>query len=56
MIERKYITADVLFRHLYTMSDNVNKKFKENIDDFLNAELNVIRIAFIWVRSKSSED
>ena len=34
----------------------MNEDFEENIDDFLNTELNVIEIAFIQVRSESLED
>ena len=55
-MRRKHTVTDILFRHSYIMLNNINKKFKENINDFLKAELNVMKIAFIQVRSKSLSD
>ena len=54
--ERKHTAVNALFKCLYTVSDNVDEEFKKNIDDFLKVKLNVMKIAFIQVRSKSSED
>ena len=50
------MTVNALFRHFCTVLNNVNEEFEENIDDFLNTELNVMRIALIQVESESSED
>ena len=47
MTERKYTAADILFRHSYTASDNINEKFEEDIDDFLKTELNIMRVILI---------
>ena len=56
MIKRKHTAVNALFKCFHTVLNNVNKKFEENIDNFLNTELNVIKIAFIQVRSKSLEN
>ena len=55
-MKKKHTAADILFRHFHTVSNNINKKFKENINNFLKAELNVMKIMLIQVRSKSSAD
>ena len=47
MTEREHTVADVLFRHLHTVSDNIDKKFEEDINDFLKTELNVMKVALI---------
>ena len=56
MAERKHIITDILFRHSYTASNNINEEFEEDINNFLKVKLNVIRVAFIQIRSKSSAD
>ena len=46
-MRRKHIITDILFRHLYIISDNINEKFKEDINNFLKVKLNMMRVALI---------
>ena len=47
MTERKHIIVNVSFKYFNIILNNTNKRFEEDINNFLNIKLNVMRIALI---------
>jgi hypothetical protein len=51
----KYTVVDGLSRRPYTESDNTNESVEVDIDDFIEAELNSLRIIPLLVEEEQSE-
>jgi hypothetical protein len=47
VLGNKYTAADRLSWRLYTESDNIDKANKVDIDDFIDAEINVFSVALV---------
>jgi hypothetical protein len=52
----KHTTANGLSRRPRTVSDNINKMHKEDIDNFITAELNTLSIQSVSVADESVVD
>ena len=47
--KKKHIAADDLFRRSFTNENLMNQIYERNINDFIDAELNFLRISFIAI-------
>ena len=55
ILEKKHIAADRLSRRPRTESDDINNKNKEDIKDFINAELDILLVALIYTNNTSED-
>ena len=49
MSNKKHETVDELSRRFRTASNDIDEANEIDIDDFINVEMNCVRIAFVWI-------
>ncbi len=56
ILGKKHTVVDGLFRHLHIASNMLDNELKEDIDDFIDAQLDVIQIALIQTDNTLPDD
>ena len=56
MSDKKHIVADELFKRLRMSFDNEDEAHEQNIDDFIDSQLNCVRICSVSVTKKTERN
>ena len=55
IFDKRHIATDELFRKSYKFSNDINEVYEKNIDDFIDDQLNCVRIYLIQVNENDNE-
>ena len=55
IFDKRHITTNELFRRFYEFSNNINKVHEKNIDDFIDDQLNCVRVCLIQINGNDDE-
>ena len=55
VFDKKHIATDELSRRSHELSNNIDEVYKKNIDDFIDDQLNCVRIYSIRINKNDDE-